>query len=94
MLTKITLRNSFHGTEASLRPMPIRNGRWAGLHRISRRTALRLHKELCGHSDCTCGDTFGARDGQYLSVVNEDWDNSYIIDLAASHYEGDGSYPV
>ena len=74
----ITLSNEFHRTEASFRPVAI-NG---GLHKISRNTALRLRRELCGRTDCKCGGTFGERGGEYLAVINEDRDRNYIVDLA------------
>lgn len=81
---KITLTNSFHGTSATVRPVAIAEGRFAGLHKISRKTALRLRAELCGSADCTCGGTFGEREGARLAVVNEDYDRNYIVDLSRS----------
>ena len=78
----ITLTNSFHNTEAAVRPVPITEGRFKGYHRISRRTALRLRNQLCGIEGCACGGTFGERGGQALVVINEDYDRNYIVDLS------------
>jgi len=80
--TQITLSNDFHNTEATVRPVAITEGRHKGLHKISRKTALRLRSELCGRTDCKCGGDFGQRGGAVLVVVNEDADRNYIIDLA------------
>jgi hypothetical protein len=81
----ITLTNSFHNTSATVRPVPITEGRFAGLHKISRKTALRLRRELCGSTDCTSGGNFGERGGAHLAVINEDYDRNYIVDLKASN---------
>lgn len=82
---QVTLTNSFHGTSATVRPVAIKDGRFAGMHKISRKTALRLRSELCGSSGCTCGGNFGERGGAYLAVVNEDYERNYIIDMRASN---------
>lgn len=82
---QVTLTNSFHGTSASVRPVAIKGGRFAGMHKISRKTALRLRAELCGSKNCTCGGSFGERGGAYLAVVNEDYERNYIIDMSASN---------
>ena len=55
------------------------------MHKISRKTALRLRAELCGSKNCTCGGSFGERGGAYLAVVNEDYERNYIIDMSASN---------
>jgi hypothetical protein len=81
----ITLSNDFHNTSAAVRPVEITSGRFVGLHKISRRTALRLRAALCGNAECTCGGTFGERGGPRLAVVNEDYDRNYIIDLRYSN---------
>ena len=81
----VTLTNDFHGTSAAVRPVTITEGRFAGMHKISRKTALRLRSELCGSSGCTCGGNFGERGGAHLAVINEDYDRNYIIDLRASN---------
>jgi len=78
----ITLSNDFHNTEAKVRPVAITEGRHKGLHKISRSTALRLRRELCGMTDCKCGGDFGQRGGAVIVVVNEDSDRNYIVDLA------------
>lgn len=62
-IMQVTLANSYHGTSATVRPVAITEGRFAGMHKISRKTALRLRTKLCGSSDCTCGGTFGERGG-------------------------------
>lgn len=85
MSTTYTLSNDFHGTEAKVRPVPITEGRFAGMHKISRKTALRLRGELCGISGCTCGGNFGERGGVMLDVINEDYDRNYIVDLSRNN---------
>ena len=84
-MTKILLTNDFHGTETTVIPQPITTGRFAGLHKISRKVAQRCNRDLCGMAGCTCGDTLGARGGNHLAIVNEDYDRNYIIDISASH---------
>ncbi len=81
----IILSNSFHNTEATVRPVEITSGRFCGLHKISRKTALRLRRELCGFDGCVCGGTFGERGGAKLDVVDEDCDRNYIIDMRSSN---------
>lgn len=86
MSQKIILTNDFHRTSAAVIPQPIAAGRFAGYHKISRRTALRLRAQLCGNRvECTCGGNFGERGGAHLDVCNEDYDDNYIIDLRASN---------
>jgi hypothetical protein len=77
----ITLTNDFHNTEAKVRPIEIKDGRF----KISRKTALRLRRELCGVDGCTCGGTFGERGGAHLDVINEDYDRNYIISMSSSN---------
>lgn len=83
MDTKITLTNNFHNTSSNARLKPITTGRFAaaGYHQLSRRAALRLRRELCAISECTCGDTFGARGGIHLDLITEsgDRDRDYIV---------------
>jgi len=79
MSREVTLTNEFHNTEARVRPVPITAGRFAGLHKISRRTALRLKAALCPSQDCLCGGTFGERGGERLEVMNEDQERAYIV---------------
>jgi hypothetical protein len=78
-LIKLNLSNEYHNTTASCIPQPITDGRYKGYYRISRKVARRLHNQLCGCNDCVCGGTFGQRGGLYVNVINEDYDNSYII---------------
>jgi len=78
-MKKIILTNDFHNTEAAVIPQRITEGRFTGYHKVSRRTARRLHNELCGSDECVCGDTFGARGGTKLEVVNEDYERNYIV---------------
>lgn len=81
----ITLTNNFHNTEAKVRPIEIKDGRFVGFDKISRKTALRLHRELCGIDGCVCGGTFGERGGVHLDVINEDCDRNYIISMSSSN---------
>ena len=85
MTKTITLTNEFHNTSATVRPVAITEGRFAGLHKVSRKTALRLRSELCGVSGCTCGGNFGERGGVVFAVVNEDYDRNYIVDLSRNN---------
>lgn len=82
---QVTLTNDFHGTSAVVRPVAITEGRFAGKHMITRKTAQRLQRALCGSANCACGGNFGERGGARLAVVNEDYDRNYIIDMAASN---------
>ena len=84
---KIKLSNDFHGTSATVEPQLITEGRFRGLHRISRKTMLRLRRCLCGQPACRCGDTFGARCSAHLAVVNEDSNRDLVVDLDSSHYQ-------
>ena len=78
---KITMKNDYHNTQAEARPRAIAGGRYTGYHRISKQVARRLYNQLCGSSDCTCGDTFGARGQQEYTVdiINEDYYEGYIV---------------
>lgn len=81
-----TLTNDFHNTSATVRPEAIKEGRFAGMHKISRATMLRTRRQLCGIAGCTCGGQFGERSGgAYICVVNEDAERNIIVDLGASH---------
>jgi hypothetical protein len=77
-MNTITLTNSFHGTEARVRPVPERKG----VGYISRKTALRLRRELCGIEGCTCGGEFGER-GDHLEVIGQTGDRGYLVCVAA-----------
>lgn len=85
---KLTLTNDYHDTEAAVSPRLITQGRYKGYSRISRETARRLHNELCGSHDCTCGDTFGGRGRQThrIEIINMDYYDGYIV---AVHWEGE-----
>jgi hypothetical protein len=72
----LTLTNSFHNTEARVRPIP----QGDGYSFISRKTALRLRRELCGVTGCTCGGEFGQRGGKtHIDVINETSDRGYLV---------------
>jgi hypothetical protein len=81
----ITLTNDYHNTSSGVRPVAITSGRFAGMHKISRRSALRLRASLCGIEGCTCSGTFGERGGTRLDVVTEDYERNYIVYLSRSH---------
>ena len=85
MTTQITLTNDFHNTSATVRPVPIKSGRFAGYHKIAWKTVMRLRRELCGRTGCKCGGQFGERGGAYLCVTNEDEFGALIIRLGSSH---------
>jgi len=80
-MATITLTNSFHNTEANVRPVLITEGRFAGKYKISKATAKRLQRTLCGVSGCTCGGEFGQREAMKIDIVNQDYDNNYIVEL-------------
>ncbi len=82
---KVTLTNNFHHTEVTIAPVEIKEGRFAGYHKVMRATMMRARRELCGMTDCQCGGQFGERGGAYLNVINEDCDSSLIVDMKASH---------
>lgn len=71
---KITLSNNFHNTEATAN---VKSYSAKDEYIISKRTARRLRRELCGSKDCTCGDTFGARPNR-IEIYQEDADNYRI----------------
>ena len=84
MTKTITLSNDFHNTEARVRPVAIIDGPRAGKHLITRATALRLRRTLCGSPECVCGDTFGARGGVNLrgAIIGETYEpRGYVLDL-------------
>ena len=70
---RIRLTNNFHNTETYIFLKP------TGEYLVSRRAAKRSANALCGIKGCTCGDTFGARGGHYLEVINETWNQDYIV---------------
>ncbi len=83
---KVTLTNNFHNTEVTISPVEIKEGRFAGYHKVSRATMMRARRTLCGRCGCCqCGGRFSERGGAYLNVINEDSDRSLIIDMKASH---------
>ena len=82
---RVTLTNEFHGTEVTISPVEIKEGRFAGYHKVSRETVVRARRTLCGISGCQCGGQFGERGGAYLRVVNEDFNRNLIVDMKASH---------
>jgi hypothetical protein len=77
----ITLTNDFHSTETNIRPQKITIGRFAGCYRVSRKTAQRCWRELCGREGCVCSGTFGERGGHRLTskIINEDSERNYIL---------------
>jgi len=83
----VTLTNDFHNSSSTVRLLPCNDSRYSSenYRRISRRTAQRVERKLCGISGCTCSDTFGARGGNYLEICNELDNRDYVIDLRASY---------
>lgn len=82
-----TLTNDFHNTTATVRPVRIKDGRYSGLHKISRRTAIRLRSELCGVGDCVCSGSFGERGGVQFYVRGQDYEQNYIVDCKIGYTE-------
>jgi hypothetical protein len=80
-MKKIRLINEFHNTEATVMPQLVTDGRFKGYYRVSRKTAMRLRRELCGVTDCCCGGPFGERGGDPIRVITEEYDRSYIVDI-------------
>jgi len=74
----ILLSNNLHGTETYIRPLPLGDGCH---YTISHRAAKRAQAALCGIEGCACGDTFGARGGHYVEVINRTWEGDYIVRL-------------
>ena len=58
----ITLTNDFHNTEATVRIAELQPGQ---VRQISRSTYNRIRRELCGMSDCQCGDVRGCDYGMF-----------------------------
>lgn len=77
----ITLTNDFHNTEATVRPVKITEGRFAGNYKVSQRAAKTAWSKLCGIKGCTCCDAFGSRGGNLLIVENQDYQNNYIVSI-------------
>lgn len=70
-MTKCTIYNNFHNTEATV----IVNGENAKrfhpnrLHiRLSKNQVYRTQKKLCGIKDCKCGRACGARGPQCVDI--------------------------
>jgi hypothetical protein len=77
----ILLTNDFHHTESRVQPVLIKTGRFSGYYRISKATVMRLRNTLCGIKGCTCGGEFGERGCHSIEVVNQDYDQNYIVQL-------------
>lgn len=58
-MRKITLTNSFHGTEVAL---IVRDGE------LSPRQIRRAKRELCGVRGCSCSDDLGIRGAQEVEI--------------------------
>ena len=67
MKTKVTLVNEFHNTEVNV----IIDINEKGLFKLSDSQNSKIHKELCGLSDCTCG---GVRGKCYYTESGEFFD--------------------
>ena len=60
-MSKITLKNQFHGTKVTLNAKETDNG-----YLISKSQGVRAKRELCGIHTCTCGDELAQRNhGNY-----------------------------
>ena len=55
-MARIILKNQFHGSEVALNAKKNK-----GTYYISKWQAARARRELCGISDCKCGDEVGQR---------------------------------
>lgn len=70
----ITLTNDFHCTEAAIRP------RDDGT--VSRRTARRVWRDLCGMTGCRCGGLAGERGGRYFLTYDWRGEDYIVVDSA------------
>jgi len=75
----LTLTNSYHGTETTLRAKRVRFSS-LGAWRISKRAWRDAHRRLCGMADCECGDPgdFTGPDGRSWAIY-EEADDHYIV---------------
>ena len=71
MREKITIKNEFHDTEITL----IAKG-----GHLSKGQAKRAWKHLCGHKDCTCSGSLGAR-GVQDYLIFDNFDGTYDVAL-------------
>lgn len=84
-MKRITLTNEANGTSARLIPQPVRHGKFAGKHRISRRTLLRVRHELVGYSFFEKGEgLFCETGGSQLNVIKRVIGLDYVVDLSKS----------
>ncbi len=74
--SKTTLRNNFHGTEATVFALD-------GI--ISGRAMRRAENKLCGISDCTCGKLRGPQE-VYLVPISYAGDGDYRVVSEAQFY--------
>lgn len=63
---KITIRNNYHNTEASVTVNRLPAD-------ISKRQVDRIRRALCGISGCTCGNALGARGPQDVDIEDAPW---------------------
>jgi hypothetical protein len=67
-MTKITFKNDYHSTEINLHVKG---------DTLTRSQMRRVNKELCGMSDCCCGDIRGHHDFEYEPTQAKDIDGWY-----------------
>lgn len=68
-MPNVTLRNSFHNSEVSIRVASLP-------HTVTPSQERRIRRELCGNRDCQCGDIRGPQwldDGTPI-CLDHDWD--------------------
>lgn len=71
-VTMLTLTNSFHNTEATIRANVDDT--------VSRSTLRRVRKQLCGITGCTCGREDGTRHSRYrLESQGLDADSPVLV---------------
>jgi hypothetical protein len=67
-MTKITVTNDFHNTSINLQVKG---------DTLTRSQMRRVNRELCGMSDCCCGDIVGEDNRDYEQVEMHDIDGFY-----------------
>ena len=81
----ITVRNNFHNTEARIHPKAEKQKNGTLRYFVTKKTAQRVRRALCGISDCQCSGEFGERGPQEF-----DWEYRIL----SPSYGHDGYYII
>jgi hypothetical protein len=75
-MRKITITNSFHGTEASFVPTPTKT---PDIGSVSRAVQNRVSRALCGVSSCECGSSIQSYAGETWECHGYDYDTGDLL---------------